>query len=177
MRLLKEIHRKTDINLIGKMIYREAVRGIIRRENELLMVYSTKDGDYKFPGGGVDEGETYTEALIREIREECGAIVKNIYNEFGKTIEYDRPMEKEFDVFKMVSFYYICEVEPKLEEQILDDYEKELGFKPVWIAINKAIDANRKIIDSRAHEAPRWTQRELIILELIKECSRNNSGL
>jgi 8-oxo-dGTP pyrophosphatase MutT (NUDIX family) len=94
MRLLKEIYRKSHINLTGKMIYRESVRGIIRRENEFLMVYSSKEGDYKFPGGGVDKGETYKDALIREIREECGGIVKNIHNEFGKTIEYDLPMEK-----------------------------------------------------------------------------------
>lgn len=52
------------------MIFREAVRGIIKHENKLLMVYSSKDGDYKFPGGGVDVGETHEEALVREIREE-----------------------------------------------------------------------------------------------------------
>lgn len=71
------------------------------------MVYSSKDGDYKFPGGGVDSGETYEEALIREIREECGAKVTNICFEFGKMVEYDVPIEKEYDVFKMIS-YTVC---------------------------------------------------------------------
>jgi hypothetical protein len=69
----------------------------------------------------------------------------------------------------MVSFYYICDVEPKLVEQILDDYEEELGFIPVWIEINKAIDANRKILNVKENEPPRWTQRELFVLELIKQ--------
>lgn len=169
MRLLKEIYRKTDINISGKMIYREAVRGVIKRENELLMVYSSKDGDYKFPGGGVDAGETYKDALIREIREECGATVINIHSEFGKTVEYDIPMENEFDVFKMASFYYVCDVDPILGEQFLDEYEKNLGFEPVWIDINSAIEGNRTIIDTKAFDAPRWTKRELFVLELLKK--------
>lgn len=169
MRLLKEIYRKNDINLLGEMIFREAVRGIIKNKNELLMVYSSKDGDYKFPGGGVDAGETCEEALGREIREECGAKLTKICSEFGKTIEYDIPIEKEYEVFKMISYYYICEVDPILEEQLLDEYEEELGFKPVWIDIESAIKANKTIIDAKTNDAPRWTRRELFILELLKK--------
>lgn len=57
------------------------------------MIYSPKNGDYKFPGGGVDHGESFEEALIREIREECGVTVARIEREFGCVIEYDRPAE------------------------------------------------------------------------------------
>ncbi len=167
MRLLKEIYRKSDINLLGKTIYREAVRGIIKKNDKLLMVYSSKDGDYKFPGGGVDAGETYEEALVREIREECGATVTKICSEFGKTIEYDIPVEKEYDVFQMISYYYICEVDSVLEEQALDEYERDLGFKPVWTDIESAIKANKTIIETKSHNAPRWTRRELFVLELL----------
>ncbi len=150
------------------MIFREAVRGIIKHENKLLMVYSSKNGEYKFPGGGVDAGETYEEALIREIREECGAKVTDICSEFGKMVEYDVPIEKEFDVFKMISYYYVCDVAPTLKEQALDEYEEDLGFKPVWIDIDSAIEANRAVIKEKADNAPRWTQRELFVLELLK---------
>lgn len=154
------------------MIFREAVRGIIKNKNELLMVYSSKDGDYKFPGGGVDAGETFEEALGREIREECGAKLTNICSEYGKTIEYDIPIERAYEVFKMISYYYICEVDPILEEQLLDEYEEELGFKPVWIDIESAIKANKAIIDTKTNDAPRWTRRELFVLELLKEDER-----
>lgn len=151
------------------MLFREAVRGVIKNGNKLLMVYSSKDGDYKFPGGGVDAGETYEETLGREIREECGAKVTKICSEFGKTIEYDIPIENEYDVFKMISYYYICEVDSVLEEQLLEEYEKNLGFEPVWIDIDSAIEANKTIIDTKTYDAPRWTRRELFVLELLKK--------
>lgn len=169
MRLLKEIFRKDNLNLSGRAISREAVRGIIRQENRLLMVHSSKDGDYKFPGGGVDAGETCEEALVREIREECGARVTSICSEFGMVIEYDKPKEPGYDVFKMTSRYYICSIDPVLGDQSLDEYEEKLGFEPVWIDIDSAINANKTVIDTKKHDAPRWTQRELYVLELLKK--------
>jgi len=69
----------------------------------------------------------------------------------------------------MASRYYICGVDPVLRDQILDDYEEKLGFKPVWIDIDSAIEANKTVIEIKKHNAPRWTQRELFVLELIKK--------
>jgi len=59
MRLLTEIHRAGGINIHGKAIERTAVRAVVLCGRELLMIYSSKVGDYKFPGGGVDAGETH----------------------------------------------------------------------------------------------------------------------
>ena len=50
---------------------RTAVRGVIHYQNKILMV-QTNCGDYKFPGGGMEEGETEKETLLREITEETG---------------------------------------------------------------------------------------------------------
>lgn len=169
LRLLKEIYRKDNLNLSGRTICREAVRGIILQGNRLLMVYSSKIGDYKFPGGGVEAGETHEEALVREIREECGAEVTAIRSGFGKIIEYMKPQEKEYDVFKMTSYYYFCDAGPVLGEQDLDDYEEKLGFRPVWVDIDTAIEANKAVIGTQKHEAPRWTRREIFVLELLKK--------
>ena len=169
MKLLKEIFRKQGINLKGKTIYREAVRGIIIDNEKLLMIYSSKDGDYKFPGGGVEIGETYEETLIREVKEESGATITKILKDFGKVLEYDRPSEKEFEVFKMTSYYYVCRVNTLLGAQSLDKYEQELGFKPIWVDVDDAITNNKSIMNSNQNEIPRWTNRETYILELIKE--------
>ncbi len=167
MLLIKEIMHKQNINIQGKSIEREAVRGVILKHHELLMIHSTMNGDYKFPGGGINFGETHEDALIREISEECGAVVTKIDDELGKVIEYDIPLEDDYDVFKMTSFYYLCQVDSNFGNQLLDLYEKELGFKPVWINIDDAISANFKLINSNHY--PRWTKRELVVLNYIKD--------
>lgn len=167
MKLLKKIVRKQGINFDGKTIYREAVRGVIIKDKTLLMIYSSKDGDYKFPGGGIDTGETHETALVREVSEECGATVLTINDELGKVIEFDIPIEANYDVFEMVSLYYLCEIDPNLGEQSLDQYEKDLGFTPVWMDIDKVISKNQMLIDS--NNFPRWTPRELFVLKHIKE--------
>ncbi|MBN2299645.1 MAG: NUDIX domain-containing protein [Acholeplasmataceae bacterium] len=167
MLLIKEMMHKQNINIQGKSIEREAVRGVILKHHELLMIHSTKNNDYKFPGGGINFGETHEDALIREISEECGATVTKIDDELGKVIEYDIPLEDDYDVFKMTSFYYLCQVDSNFGNQSLDLYEKELGFNPVWINIDEAISANLKLINSNYH--PRWVKRELVVLNYIKD--------
>ena len=108
MKLLKTIYRYKKINIKGKTFLREAVRGIIFREGKLLMIYSPVNGDYKFPGGGVDADESYHEALHREINEEAGATVIAITGEFGKMLEYSNAIEEDYETFKMYSYYYFC---------------------------------------------------------------------
>jgi 8-oxo-dGTP diphosphatase len=47
---------------------------ILRRSNEVLLLrrFQTgyKDGNYSLPAGHVEEGETFTQTLIREVKEE-----------------------------------------------------------------------------------------------------------
>ena len=46
-----------------------AVRSVAWHGRELLMVYSANVSGYKFPGGGVNVGETHARALARESQE------------------------------------------------------------------------------------------------------------
>jgi 8-oxo-dGTP pyrophosphatase MutT (NUDIX family) len=168
MRLLKEIFRNEGINREGRTVFREAVRGIILDGRKLLMIYSPVNGDYKFPGGGVDDGETYEQALIREIKEETGAMVASIDKEFGNIIEYALPLEQDYDVFKMTSYYYLCKIGSEFGGQNLDQYEKDLDFKPIWIDIDVAIRNNQTILAHKQEKAA-WTVRETFMLEQVKQ--------
>lgn len=73
------------------MNFRKACIGIfVNNENEFLIGKSLRDGGFKFPQGGRDEGETPKENLFREIKEELGICLceNDILEEFEETIQY-----------------------------------------------------------------------------------------
>jgi 8-oxo-dGTP pyrophosphatase MutT (NUDIX family) len=169
MDLLKEIIRVPDLKTEGPTIIREAVRGIILHDHQLLMIHSTLHADFKFPGGGSQTGESHQQTLSREIQEECGAEMLEFGAAFGKVIEYDLPKETEFALFKMTSYYYFCQVNLQFFEQTLDDYEKALGFTPVWIKIEDAIRINQNILQNGNHTEIFWLNREIYILQELQK--------
>lgn len=168
MPILTEIFRDKNVDIHGKTIHREAVRAIIFQGTNLLMVYSPVNGDYKFPGGGVEEDEKLEEALRREILEECGAQLTKIIREIGSIVEYANAKEPEFDTFKMTSHHFLCEADAFVTPQALDDYEAELDFQPVWVEIWTAIQTNQVLLRSKKKKPPRWTAREIFMLEYIQ---------
>jgi len=169
MEIILEIFREKNLPSEGKTLKREAGRGVtFAKNNKLLMVYSTKRGDFKFPGGGVQKGETHEDALKREVAEECGLKI-DLIKELGKVIEYKKARERSYDIFQMNSYYYICSVSGSLDKTDLDEYEKKLGFTPVWVELEEALDTNRKILNSKPASPNSWVERETKVLEWLKE--------
>ena len=84
------------------------IRAAIIRDNKILLVQEKTDNRWAMPGGWADVGESPSEAIIRETKEECGLTVKPV-----KIIGiYDanrdgRPLEL-FHAYKIVFFmqYY-----------------------------------------------------------------------
>jgi hypothetical protein len=68
----------------------------------------------------------------------------------------------------MTSNYYLCELDSVTFEQRLDPYEKKLGFQPVWIDIDTAIQTNKTILLAETKRPPEWTAREVFMLEYIQ---------
>lgn len=154
-----EIYCKKNLKLKGLFTYREAARGIIIENNQILLVFSEKFKDYKLPGGGLEKNENFEQALLREVKEETGISVK-IESFFEEIMEFDEAQEIEMDYFKMYSKYFICK---KLEKnsQIIS----EIGSKTMWVNIDEAIIKNKKaMLESNSP----WVQRELEILVNIK---------
>jgi 8-oxo-dGTP pyrophosphatase MutT (NUDIX family) len=169
MKLLTQIFHKPNQSLSGRTVTREAVRAIILKGDQVLMVFSPLNGDFKFPGGGVKRDEEHAVALKREVLEECGAKLSRIIAEFGRVEEYDLAEEDEFDLFQMNSCYYLCEVEDGFGNQNLDDYEFEYGFRPEWVTLEHAIAVNRALLDNPPPNIQRWVRRELYVLEMLAE--------
>lgn len=54
------------------MTTRPGAYGVVRREGAVLLVWDQEDGQWYFPGGGIEAGESAEEALAREVTEETG---------------------------------------------------------------------------------------------------------
>jgi len=152
----------------SEIILRNAVRAIILRENEILMVFLGKTQEYKFPGGGIEVNESIEEALKREVSEEIGYNVIKIVKKIGIITEYAIAMEDKNKIFQMNSVYYAVNIDNTNFNQSLENYEKELLYKPCWTEIEKAYTVNKKIIDNNLASTP-WIMRETRVLNLLNE--------
>ena len=141
---------------------RTAVRGVIHYQNKLLMV-RTNEGDYKFPGGGMEEGETDKETLLREITEETGYTDIHIGLQIGKAFEQNIDTEDPSQYFQMESRYYECWLmSDHRAESAMDGYEEKLGFAPEFVTVEEAYRSNRKLLDREQKKLRDFIQRSYI---------------
>ena len=63
-------------------IFLVSLKAVIRRGNKILIVKSMFDNRWEMPGGFIDENESLTTALKREIKEEVG-----LSSKVGKPLE------------------------------------------------------------------------------------------
>jgi len=158
------------------VISRKAVRGIIRdEEGHYMLMQSEKYGEFKFPGGGMEEGEDEKETLIREVLEETGhAVLPESIKYFGETIEKKKSFLEENTLFEQRSIYYFCQVKKEnVVEQALSDNELALGLGLKFVDINEAIAQNKKVketVPDWLSKVP-WTERDLCVMEILASMS------
>ena len=124
--------------------YRLAARGIIKKDNKVLMIYCKYFNDYTFAGGGLEENEDQVEGLKREIREELGINIKNI-KFYCSVVEKNISMYKLHHNFIQTNNFFICEYDSECELD-LEDYEVDLGFQKAYITVDDAIIHNEKTL-------------------------------
>ena len=163
--LLIRIDHDPVTTAAADVVERRAVRAVVRRGDLLLMVHSPVAGDYKFPGGGVEPGESAHQALAREVAEECGCAVTRVGNVILRVVETRQALEPGA-MFRMESSYYACDVSDEVHDLRLDDYERELAFEPSWIGIDNAIETNQKVLASGS--ARTWVTRETRVLRALR---------
>lgn len=117
---------------IVKSFHRCASRGIIIKDNLVMLLYVPKLDIYTFPGGGVENNETKSECLTRELAEETGWVVTN-FRETVTVMEY-------FVDSTWENTYFICEVDLEHKGELhLTREELEYGIKEVWMSLPDAL--------------------------------------
>ena len=164
--IFNKVIEEQYIQVDSKVNYREAIRAVILRNNEILLIHTNKE-DYKFPGGGVEGQESHSECLIREVAEETGYVNCIIKDMLGTVIERKLDEYDNTSVFQMTSHYYLCELinDERIAQQ-LDDYEFAQEFRPEWILLIEAIERNEKRINR--FEKNTWVKREIFVLKELK---------
>lgn len=148
MQLLKAFNEENvpSEELISFRI-RISVRAIILDENnDIAMLHSRALDYYTLPGGGVDEGESLSDAVIRECKEETGYTVE-IIREVGRTQE----IQKENQLINNATCFLVKVIGEKSEPNFMED---EIGedFVIEWMSVEDAkkcitgeISLNRKL--------------------------------
>lgn len=106
---------------------RPTVKAVIINENDEVLLFAGKE----LPGGGVEDGETNEQALVRELQEEIGAVVL-IEKKIGNAICY-----RDLAKLKYIFTGYKCSLLSIGTPTTVQEIEKD---KPaVWIPRLEAI--------------------------------------
>ena len=109
---------------------RTGCRAVIIKDDQILMSYETKNDQWMIPGGGLEENETDEECVIREVAEECGAVIRS------------SPCVLEIDEYyedcKWLNKYFLAEVSGETERH-LTEAEIKAGMEPRWIPLGEIL--------------------------------------
>jgi 8-oxo-dGTP pyrophosphatase MutT (NUDIX family) len=154
------------------VVARHAARAVIHDDRGRMLMLRSRHGDLKFPGGGIDPGESASQALLRELAEECGVVGAEVLQELLRVRQL-RPAQEPGAVFCMTSRYFRCTLtgEVGAAASRLEAYERDLGLAPVWVTPEAALRSNASLSSTWQAEqvadlAP-WLPRETAALEWL----------
>lgn len=165
MRLLFEFDKK-DYDPNAEHTYRGCSSGIVIRGKTIAMCYVEKEKMYVIPGGGIEEGETREQAVIREMHEETGLrIIPDSIKEYGY-VHFARKGKYE-PVYIQDDFYFLCQAEDRMDKPQLMEDEIESGYRFEFVNLFKLIEENKERV--QAGEPPYLPEVQRIILEKLVE--------
>ena len=169
MRMLFEIDKK-NYRKDGTRRIRPSVRTIIIKDGKLAMLHVLRYDYYKFPGGGIEPGETHEQTAVRETLEEAGlVVVPGSVREYGNVHRLEKD-SKWADVFDQDNYYYFCDVQPGQVPQSLEEKEAYEQLVLEFVDPRKALKTNlEKDHGSKGKNSPVSIERPTRVLELLLE--------
>lgn len=143
---------------------RVSVRAVVvDADNNIALIHSNKFKYHEIPGGGVDEGETPEQSVVRECKEEVGCNVE-IIKYFGVTIEVNGK-----NILTNTVHAYLVRVLGEKQNPEHTEEEIEEDFDIMWIPLDQAVEyiKSDKLKNNIYHEYIR--QRALIFLNEAKK--------
>lgn len=123
------------------LTYRKSTFAVVVDKNKKILLVQKKnyqDNEWQFPGGGVEDGETEEQTILRELKEELGTDKFVVLKKSRKDLQYDWPdvvIEKKLREKgktylgqKVVQFWVKFLGEP---EEII--YQPEEIKKIIWV--------------------------------------------
>lgn len=177
VKLIKKLTDKdigeNEVKIKGKYELRKASRGIIINKDGKIAILNKKNkNEFKLVGGGVDEGEDFENAFLRESMEEAGCKVEII-----ELLGYTEEIKSHIN-FKQISLCYVAKVLEDINKTNFTTKEIEEGAQILWLDVKEAYEKIKKsyvmLKGSRYDNlyATKFIQKRDI--EILKEYMRKN---
>lgn len=124
---------------VDQLVWRPGVYAIVIKNDCVLLLRQTNG--YDLPGGGVEFGEMFEEAVTREVKEESGLTVLNPRLVGAETGFYVPFKQNVSEARQAIQLYFTCDYEAgELSTEGFDPNEQLYAEAPEWVPLNKLDD-------------------------------------
>ena len=134
---------QTNQSYTDPVVYEDRLTGkgiILDKDGDVALIGNRVNTFLTLPGGGIDDGETIEQGIIRECREEAGCDVELLHN-IGYVDDY-RPRDKKH----CITHCYIAGIVGKKRSSDLTQDEVKNGFHVIWVPMSEALRISEKQI-------------------------------
>lgn len=152
-----------DLSLddVSHLTPRVGARAVLKVNDTYCLIYNAHWNLYTLPGGGVEQGETYEEALKREVLEETGFYIKNI----KKTVV----LKEHFADSIWHHHFFYCEADGAQQAPSLTKEEIDAGMTTVFKPFDAVLDCFLNHETNRLHSSAIYNREFLGFMHSVQE--------